>query len=1167
MMKKIIILTNLLVIGIAHAQTTTENYIQSRTYLEPVTATSTTAKQVHTVEYFDGLGRSKQVVNVKASPLGKDIVTPIEYDQFGRQVKDYLPVPQSGTQNGNIFLTPLSNVTSTPYGAEKIYAEKILENSPLDRIQQQVQVGTDWSQKPVIFEYASNIAGEVKKYSTVTTTVNNATSSTISLAGTYTAGQLYKNVVIDEDGSKTIEFKNGKDQLILVRKEISSTENADTYYVYNKYDQLSFVIPPLASVSSTINTTLLDNLCYQYRYDGNGRLVEKKIPGKGWEYMVYNKADQLVMSQDANLRAAGQWLLTKYDKLGRELYTGISNNSSARNTVQTNINANTNLYETRTSAVSFTLNGMPVYYTKVAGPTSVAQILSVNYYDTYPTEAPTTSTVLGQAVLPQNAQTSNTSTKNFPVASYIKNIEDDNWTKIYTYYDNKGRAIKTYSVNHLGGYTDTETELDFSGVPKQGVTKHKRLSTDTERVVKETFTYDSQNRVLTHTHQVDSNPVEILAQNTYNELSQVTNKKVGGTTVASPLQSIDYTYNIRGWLTKINDPANLNGKLFGYQVRYNNPVYNNIATGRYNGNITEIDWNISTEGILKRYSYKYDKLSRLLDGIYTEPNSTTPYNNNYNENLTYDLNGNIKTLKRNGLSVWSTVSTLVDDLEYVYSGNQLTQVKENSLNDTGYEGGNNAIDYDVNGNMLNMKDKGISSIGYNYLNLPNATAMAQVTAIGTINYLTNNLYRADGVKLRKTVYQSGGKGSSSTTHTDYLDSFHYTYGTSGEPTLELPTLALEREAYVTTDKTIAPAWTLDFVPTAEGFYSFTENRYIYQYKDHLGNARISFAKTSAGVLEITDTNNYYPFGLNHIGGVNKGFLGSYFNYKYNGKEIQESGMYDYGARFYMPDAVRWLSPDPLSEEFSDWTPYNYTFNNPIKFIDPDGNAPEDSTEDGCCQHLKGFVLTVADNVMGTNLRNKYAVNSSDYRKGVNNGHGASIALGAALIVDGGASIGGGTTGMAASQTATASVVGAEVGVPGMALSGGAIAKGTIELAGAAVILKNTVSNMDSDKSSKKESSSSANKGRSGKQARLRELGKDPKVSSFNRGWIKNELRHIKNGDRKTIRNPRNSRNSKTRGTELAHPRGKRAKDGNSYKDAKLQDADLHKLEHKYGGYK
>lgn len=81
------------------------------------------------------------------------------------------------------------------------------------------------------------------------------------------------------------------------------------------------------------------------------------------------------------------------------------------------------------------------------------------------------------------------------------------------------------------------------------------------------------------------------------------------------------------------------------------------------------------------------------------------------------------------------------------------------------------------------------------------------------------------------------------------------------------------------------------------------------------------------------------------------------------------------------------------------------------------------------------------------------------------------------------------------------------------------------------------------------------------------MADDPKVGSSDRGWIKNEMRHIETGNRKTIRNPRNSRNSRERGTELAHPRGQRAKDGHSYKDAKLQDVDLHKLEHKHNGYK
>ncbi|KMQ67373.1 hypothetical protein ACM39_13090 [Chryseobacterium sp. FH2] len=158
-------------------------------------------------------------------------------------------------------------------------------------------------------------------------------------------------------------------------------------------------------------------------------------------------------------------------------------------------------------------------------------------------------------------------------------------------------------------------------------------------------------------------------------------------------------------------------------------------------------------------------------------------------------------------------------------------------------------------------------------------------------------------------------------------------------------VAFEQQAFKTFDPLpTPPQWNLDFVPTAEGFYSFTENRYIYQYRDQLGNAKVSFGKNSEGVLETTDTtdtNNYYPFGLNHIGGTSHAQLGSYFNYKYNGKELQETGMYDYGARFYMPDIGRWGVVDPLAETSRRWSTYTYAYNNPIRFIDPDGRQNED----------------------------------------------------------------------------------------------------------------------------------------------------------------------------------------------------------------------------------
>ena len=83
-------------------------------------------------------------------------------------------------------------------------------------------------------------------------------------------------------------------------------------------------------------------------------------------------------------------------------------------------------------------------------------------------------------------------------------------------------------------------------------------------------------------------------------------------------------------------------------------------------------------------------------------------------------------------------------------------------------------------------------------------------------------------------------------------------------------------------------------------------------------------------------------------------------------------------------------------------------------------------------------------------------------------------------------------------------------------------------------------------------------GRAGKQKRLRELMDDNKVSSADRGWIKQEVNAIDRGNRKNIRNPP--------GKDMAHERGREAAKGYGYEHSNLQDRDLHRLQHRYDNY-
>jgi RHS repeat-associated protein len=201
--------------------------------------------------------------------------------------------------------------------------------------------------------------------------------------------------------------------------------------------------------------------------------------------------------------------------------------------------------------------------------------------------------------------------------------------------------------------------------------------------------------------------------------------------------------------------------------------------------------------------------------------------------------------------------------------------------------------------MTRDNNKNITAITYNHLNLPTKITFGTT---GNIVYL----YNAAGQKVRKTVMEGTNE-----TITDYLGGYQYVK----EPLLNP---------------------TLKFFPTAEGYVeaSGSSNKYIYQYKDHLGNIRISYDKT----LAIKDENNYYAFGLKHMG-YGAPVVNSNYKYKYNGKELQDElglNMTAMDYRQYDNALGRFNSIDVMCEKFPSLSSYSFSADNPILLNDPSG---------------------------------------------------------------------------------------------------------------------------------------------------------------------------------------------------------------------------------------
>ena len=1004
-MKKLLFI--LLVPVFALAQSSDQNYIKTTIYKGP-TGTNPSSQ----VTYFDGLGRPIQKVDNAQSNTGKDIVTHIEYDSYGRQPKDFLPYPSAQSNMLYIDGTTASAATTSHYqGAyndTNPYSEKLFEASPLNRVLEQAAPGAAWSlsattKHTIRLEYQTNSTNEVKLFKANASWDSTKGLYNISITNPsdYSANELYKTVTKDENwtsgtNNTTEEFKDKEGRVVLKRTYGTSIKNGvpvnekhDTYYVYDQFGNLTYVIPPLADGAFDLNT--LNGLCYQYKYDQRNRLVEKKLPGKQWEFIVYDKLDRVVatgpaLSPFSNFSGYG-WLITKYDVFNRPILTAWEQSTvdpTTRATKQNGYNSATSNSESKITSAT-TVNGVSFNYSNNISPTSY-HVLTVNYYDDYlfPHAETIPTTVLGQSVTFNNTQ----KPKGLPTGSWVRITETSallNAEKSSTYYDYKARPIRTKIVNHLGGYTQIDSNLDFIGKTIYTESRHKRVTGDPELLIREDFTYSAQDRLLTHTHQINGGTKQLLVSNSYDELGQLITKKVGGTdaTGAIGLQKVDYKYTIRGWLKDINNVDNLTEgtnpqDLFAFRLRYNDNVTSGLPANQtavaqlFNGNISETFWRTAADNKIKKYGYNYDQLNRLTNAIYQDP-AASVVTNSFSESLAYDKNGNITSLNRKGYLASTPFNTTIDALTYTYgpiNKNELRKVDDTTNDTKGFKNGINTNDdyeYDLNGNMVQDRNKGITTnISYNHLNLP----VKIIFPTGNIEYL----YNASGQKVQKIVTV----GTTPTT-TLYLGGYQYINNV------------------------------LDFFPHAEG-YAKRETTgaytYVFNHKDHLGNVRVSY-KQNGSSLQILEESNYYPFGLKHEPNAVANNQPSY-KYKYNGKELQDElglNMYDFGARNYESALGRWMNVDPLAELAPDKTIFHFVSNNPINRVDPRGltdyrvNGETKTIDDG----HNGLVIDVSQKQFNR-LQKRFDKGGKGYERMMNrlssqNGYTTYGAMG-----DGGVSI-------------------------------------------------------------------------------------------------------------------------------------------------------------------
>jgi RHS repeat-associated protein len=796
-----------------------------------------------TAQFYDGLGNPLQTVTRQMSPSKKDMVTSFVYDNMQRERYKYLPFVSNvltarDTVNNGYFKIDAFQEDSAfnkgQFPGENYYYSQVdYEKSPLGRPLKVYAPGNSWvgGGRGIASQYLiSEVADSVQLW-----TIGPGIGSLPVHLGTYQPGQLYKNITSDEHNHQVTEYKDKEGLIVLRKVQLTGgpgTGHAgwlNTYYIYDTLQNLRFILPPrlveLVISSWSVSQQQADELAFRYEYDTRKRMIEKKVPGSGETWMVYDADNRLVMSQDSNLRVQGKWLVTEYDVLNRPWRTGLLTDTNSR------------IYHQNLAQGSTT-------YPYTGG--SNYEILTRSYYDDY---SWTSAVGLSSTLIPVSNSglitTYNSSplyaqpiaamyqTRGLVTGTMTKVVGTSQYLYSVSFFDDHGRVIQEQSINYTGAKDTLTTQYDFSGKVLRTLLLHQKAqNTHQYHSVLTKISYDSAGRMLTVRKNIDNASTDQLIDSLqYNELGQVQKTFLG-----NKLDSLSNTYNIRGWLTGINKTYVGGGtsNYFGLELAYDQTssvTGSNYLAAQFNGNITGLTWKSKGDTTKRKYNFTYDTTNRLTGAAFIQNDGTGWSNGSVDytvSGLNYDANGNILKMNQKGLKLNS--SSTIDSLNYGYylASNKLYQVREGAndtaslLGDFHYKGtqADTAYRYDGNGNLVKDSNKGIDTIIYNYLNLPQ-----QVHFVGKGSILYT--YDAAGNKLTKVTLDSTAKHS---TRTLYQAGF----------------------VYQQTDSITNPGGrtdTLQFLLHEEGrarwaFHKFLNGDSAYRWdydffeKDHLGNTRV-----------------------------------------------------------------------------------------------------------------------------------------------------------------------------------------------------------------------------------------------------------------------------------------------------------------------------------------